>query len=519
MNVEDELLHYIKESGVLKSNTENEISLKSRNIDLVACFYGFRESKWPTLEDVAEIYNIGSRERVRQIINKAFRDHAKSERLPAIKRCAAILEERSYWKAETYLNELFENGIEVRGNNVRGLLNLMRDLDLAPTYAAYTTDFREMRRGLLNQGLEIVLTTQHRCEELRCALKLVSDRPGRVGIANLNLLAEEQLWSEELHEIISHTITLHPRAWCWREGGNFWYTFEQRQTTLRTYIEKVFSVITSTSVQHLSLVYENALRARTVEIPFPPAYVIETYLRESLLFQHNGEFIQFTGEIGELTDIEREMVEFLKNRQNSGYVELRDHLLEKKLSLPLINKNTANSCLVYVDRSLGRKKHIYSLVNQVGNKFPSTLNFDEYSFYLERLRMLYEDETDGVGESTWRKEQGILQEWLFKGKTTEQCALCGEEFHVDALVTAHKKKRALCTSVERLDPYIVMPICVFGCDFLYERGYLSVVKGRIELNTSKTTHTSEYRRAFELKGKPINEKWLRGKPDYFNNYH
>lgn len=515
MNVENELLKYLEHSKAGKSNTENEIALKQRNIDLTACYYGFREAKWPTYEEVAETYDIGTRERVRQIINKTFRNHAQAAKFPAVERCATILQQRDYWTAVSYLNALAAKDIEVQGGNAQGLLNLMHDLNLASDYHAYTTDFREMSRSLLNQGVEIVLMTQQRALALRKALKLASDRPGLVGIANLKLLADKEKWPEEFYRSICYSVTLSPRAWSWQDGDNFWYTFENRQTTLRTYSEKVFSVISATTVQHLAEVYENALHARTVDIPLPSVHVIETYLRESLLFKHEGELIRFTGKLIELSDIEHSIVGFFKIKPQADYVELRDYLLARSFSKPLIDKQITHSCIVHVDRALGRKLHVYSLVKQFDPSSQPTISPNEYATYFERLRELYEEETDVNCESTRRKEHGILQAWLFKGKVTERCALCGEKFHVNALITAHKKKRALCTTAERLDPNIVMPVCALGCDFLYEHGYIHVEAGKVQVNTAKQSHTAEYQRALMLNGKTVSKAWLNGKPGYF----
>jgi hypothetical protein len=337
-----------------------------------------------------------------------------------------------------------------------------------------------------------------------------------VGIANLKLLADEKKWTDEFYRSICDSVTLSPRAWSWQDGDNFWYTFEHRQTTLRTYSEKVFSVISATTAQHLAEVYENALHARTVGIPFPPVHVIETYLRQSLLFKHEGRLIRFTGKLIELSDIERSIVAFFKQKPQVDYVELRDYLLAQGFSNPLAVKTINNSCLIHVDKTRGRRQHVYSLIKQYDSSSQPTVSPDVYATYLERLRELYVEETDENCESTRRKEHGILQAWLFKGKATERCALCGEEFHVNALVTAHKKKRALCTIAERLDPHIVMPVCALGCDFLYERGYIYVEAGKVQVSTAKKSHTAEYQRALKLQGKTVSKAWLSGNEGYFH---
>ncbi len=81
-----------------------------------------------------------------------------------------------------------------------------------------------------------------------------------------------------------------------------------------------------------------------------------------------------------------------------------------------------------------------------------------------------------------RLEQKQLRERLFSGATRGYCALCNESFPVTLLVCAHIKPRGKCTRVEREDwTNIVFPLCLLGCDALFERGLLSVVGGRIRV--------------------------------------
>lgn len=55
------------------------------------------------------------------------------------------------------------------------------------------------------------------------------------------------------------------------------------------------------------------------------------------------------------------------------------------------------------------------------------------------------------------------------------CALCRQSFPVEFLIAAHIKRRSLCTDEERLDiKNVAMLACVFGCDDLFEAGYIAV---------------------------------------------
>ena len=127
---------------------------------------------------------------------------------------------------------------------------------------------------------------------------------------------------------------------------------------------------------------------------------------------------------------------------------------------------------------------------------------------LEKLQRL--ESTDLVGEERSRREQEALRQWLFAGKDTERCALCGEEFSTASLVAAHKKKRSECTDSERRNPYIVAPLCKFGCDFLYEERYVRVENGIIQRGEAFERQTVESEYIEDLIGARVDAKWLQG---------
>jgi hypothetical protein len=82
--------------------------------------------------------------------------------------------------------------------------------------------------------------------------------------------------------------------------------------------------------------------------------------------------------------------------------------------------------------------------------------------------------SDSLSLSTVRNEASIFRSYLFGGKKTAMCDLCGRDLPCGFLVAAHKKPRASCTEEERRDPEVVMRACRLGCDELFERGYLFV---------------------------------------------
>lgn len=87
----------------------------------------------------------------------------------------------------------------------------------------------------------------------------------------------------------------------------------------------------------------------------------------------------------------------------------------------------------------------------------------------------------GVLETTsqraYRREQAALKRRLLRG-TTGKCALRGNTLPATFLVAAHIKKRARCNDEEKRDlANIAMLVCTFGCDVLYEHGYITVRAG------------------------------------------
>jgi hypothetical protein len=74
-----------------------------------------------------------------------------------------------------------------------------------------------------------------------------------------------------------------------------------------------------------------------------------------------------------------------------------------------------------------------------------------------------------------RGEQAVLRRRLFGAQEYGTCALCGETYPVRFLYAAHIKRRSICSESERRDlTSIAMPACAFGCDALFEAGFLSV---------------------------------------------
>lgn len=99
--------------------------------------------------------------------------------------------------------------------------------------------------------------------------------------------------------------------------------------------------------------------------------------------------------------------------------------------------------------------------------------------------------TDSAARVWLRIEQRGLRKYLLGDQLEAACGLCGQVVPVSLLVAGHIKPRAACTDQERWDyPAVAMLTCLFGCDALFEHGYITVdddgliVEGRTTENRS-----------------------------------
>ena len=112
--------------------------------------------------------------------------------------------------------------------------------------------------------------------------------------------------------------------------------------------------------------------------------------------------------------------------------------------------------------------------------------------------------TDGLGSAVikYRKEQGQLRISMFGTKKEEACALCHKIYPVEFLWVSHIKPRSDCTEDERLDKNIAMPACKFGCDDMFEKGYILVDEvGNIIKNENKYLTSDLNQKILEVIGK------------------
>jgi hypothetical protein len=140
-----------------------------------------------------------------------------------------------------------------------------------------------------------------------------------------------------------------------------------------------------------------------------------------------------------------------------------------------------------------------------GEQLPkdAAVNNSQDSTSLRKELMLL-DRLDEERRVLARKEQAFLRNHLFGGAAEGCCFLCGEKIPVELLVTAHIKPRAKCSDKERRDDANIVPMCILGCDALFERRHVAVVKNKLNTRLGNLVPGSRLRAILKaLERRPI----------------
>ncbi|MCA2215543.1 hypothetical protein [Jidongwangia harbinensis] len=98
---------------------------------------------------------------------------------------------------------------------------------------------------------------------------------------------------------------------------------------------------------------------------------------------------------------------------------------------------------------------------------------------------------DALARVLVRKEQRKLRRMKFGDSAEIRCELCGRLFPRRFVRAAHVKRRADANEQERRNLANIIAACLFGCDELFEHGYVFVdAGGRIRVSNGPTKHST-----------------------------
>jgi len=127
-------------------------------------------------------------------------------------------------------------------------------------------------------------------------------------------------------------------------------------------------------------------------------------------------------------------------------------------------------------------KFIYNYSLESNRYLDGDINNNDYKNIIEEeiKKLNSYNQLDVEVKSRQRREQGFLRKQLVGNKYCAKCSICGNEFPIEFLWCAHIKKRESCSKEEKLDyKNIVTLMCKFGCDDLYEKGFIAVKDGKV----------------------------------------
>ncbi len=505
--------------GFLDNQIKERIDVdKDRNIKMICYYYGFGGVALPTLDDTAQQFEgLGTRQRVQQIIDRDFRKSATPTEIPSAISFQQALHSRPHWALSELDRMVTEQGIAGGSFTLPGLLRLIRDLHLQTDYGIYTPDLQSATRVELGEDRELFLLRRHQVPLIRKVLNATKRSQGLRGIVKVDDFGDENHDFASHRDLMLHIMRHSDTVWMRAVEGELWYLFEDYENTLINHARKALTAYGECDLTKLAHSILAAMHRRHNKYDYPSVDLITDYLRSSVHFEAHGNSVSLLCDPIPLTPIEDDISRYLKEHANVHYPEARDFLTHTGNAKPNIDRILFQSALVFVDKTLGRGNYTFHPTGAPSLSKDQQATDQRYATFMQRLRDLRN--TDARSEQSGRREQHILRQWLFEGKSDENCAICGKAFSTGALVAAHKKRRADCNEAERRDPYIVMPLCLFGCDYLYENRLVVVINGMVQMGSSFSGGGMEEEYAQKLIGNALHPKWMHGDLRYFQEYH
>ncbi len=549
--IQAELRAFLKSRG-----TTTDPELRSRNVEILLYLYGFGGPRWPKLREVASHFGLQDRQRVGQIEDEYLPAEAAAPHFAALRKCVRLMKTAPYWLNSVLTTTLQAQGLADPALSSPGLLRLAAIAGLEVDYATYVpmhgkgivevTSRSRSARATLEACPDFFLMDRQYAPGAASLVKRARTFHARYGLGRVadSLTSEGTAEDAERQLFLEHFLRIFEHGWVESHDGESWYLFEDTaRHPVLTAARKVLSAVESCGPRALAAACRRYIAHREGTEKYShtiaPEALIQRYLTTSRTFVVVKGRVRFR-EPGpsNLTPRESALVDHLRETPGGttatalkSYLKTRD--FEETSSF---DKDLRSSPLVQVDRRGGPGQHVYFLVGtQPDEALPASEAWERrYAHYKERLQAL--DRTDIQSSSMSRTEQNILRDWLFKGKDELDCALCGKPYVVpredratadcgassrrrSGLVAAHKKKRAKCSEEERRDPYIVMPLCLLGCDFVYEHRYVTIREGVIARGKPREGEdaVADYVSRLLDERERVADEWTKGCSSYFDD--
>ncbi len=228
--------------------------------------------------------------------------------------------------------------------------------------------------------------------------------------------------------------------------------------------------------------------------------------------QHNRIYSWMEEEIKNMSKISLDMSWcFTGKKSETPFAEACNEVLDHYLIL--IKKNDNKT----ICGTITKKELIKILPQPLNDKQPANIEINEQNIYIEEIINRYYltnnlfdqtskniknieiykssnlennyEELERVYKKKQRVEQSQLRAKYFDNDSSNiDCAVCGRSMNKRFVWMAHLKPRKSCTKIEKKDLNVVIPMCKFGCDDLYEEGHIYIDDGIVKKNNFKSSN-------------------------------
>lgn len=334
---------------------------RARNIRMVLHFYGFGGGAWPTLEETAAAFGVGTRERVRQIVGEALTQLTGAGRLPALRAASRLIRSRPFWTDRELAASLAERTGTSADICVRSFLSLLHDLGLARGYEAYDHNLERLTRSQLTANKVFFLVRKDMLVPLQWGLIAARRLSSRLGLVCATRLAVA-LGPEAPLEPLKMLLITDPACCTWSQGEAFWCARETPDNVLVALTAKAFAAAREVTPSRLADALANALNARAGRERHAGHAEIAAWISRSRWFRRSDGRLAFLGEPGELTPVERVLVDYLAVQGEADYPAIKAHMSSRGMQASMIAKTATQSPVIHIDRTGGMRSYRYSLI-------------------------------------------------------------------------------------------------------------------------------------------------------------
>ena len=268
------------------------------------------------------------------------------------------------------------------------------------------------------------------------------------------------------------------------ENEFYWFSFNYYSTRGKNYNKKNIDSL----VQELLEVRQNGIKKefksitneKKTHLSYPKGFLRNSSVLdiEKMIFNKKDKvFIKIKDEYNLNFNVINNLIDY----SFENYFEFDPSRKSESLEFDYAN-------FLYDIESINRflkQVNIYSSTDNIhSDKNQKNKKLNEGEFYKKKYeRQLKRISTlDRKSQNFRRTEQYILRNYIKSGNEEKICAICNQSFHPTFLTTAHIKKRSKCSDLEKKDLYNILPICNFGCDKIFELGYVFVEDGILKIN-------------------------------------